>query len=304
MAETYQLPTSSIPAATADATPAPAVDATPADTPDQATPAEPTLIQQFHPALDPTKNKFEWDAISGKMRVLALEPGEADADPVEDVPETPETPAVAASSAAAPTSELAAMQAEVSNMRQIVLTLVQSQASGTPLAEILGIPKKEAAPDYSQVDTSNPLELAALVRDVVRAEVNAAREQDRPTLEAARRRQEFDFVQATHGADPAFHSKNLAALKLVEKQPSLTIQQAYDIVASLPVSFSATPATPPAATATAPRTITEAQAATKAAQAKKLPGNSGVRGEGRAAPPANIKGLGQLIAWEATQANA
>jgi hypothetical protein len=132
-----------------------------------------------------------------------------------------------------------------------------------------------------------------------------------PTLEAIRRRQEYDNVYARHGADPGFQHKAVAALQLVEQNPQLTIDQAYGLVNQ--ISQTIAPAQSPqqaavpqqqAAANNAPRTtLTPEQQRQKAEQAKTLPSQgSGVRGAGMPNLPKHIKGLGNIRAWVAQQA--
>jgi hypothetical protein len=272
------------------------------------TPARtPTPIEEFHPSLDPSKVSMTFDPVSGKLQVRPIEAAAADG-PVQDspAPTPPASPAAPAepSTPAAPVSEVTELKGQVSQLTTLVTAMVQAQASGRPLAEVLGQPAAPAAPDYADVDMYDPKQAAQLVRDVVRAEIQNSMSAHQPTLDAARRRQEFDAALAKHGTDPAFHDKSLAAMELVKANPALTINAAYDLVASIAKTLQPKTAAAPAAPAqTATRTITPEQAAEKAAQAKNLPSNSGVRGEGRSGPPAHIKGLGQMIAWELQQAS-
>lgn len=289
------------------------------------TPARPpTLMEQFHPSLDPGKVSMTFDEKTGRVRVVPIAEanaeGEAGTD--EGLPElaTPHTDipggsvATAAAAAEAPGGEVAGLRQQVSELTNVITLMAQSQMTGKPLAELLGLqastPAQPAQPDFSDVDLYQPQNLAAFIQQTVQGAIHGAMAPHQQTIEGARRRQEYDAVAAQHGADPHFNTKIVQALTMVKENPGLTIEQGFNIVNRIasqfiPAAAATTPAPTPAQTVKpATRTITPQQAEAKAAQAAKLPaGNSGVRGAGAAAMPEHIKGLGQMIAWNLQQAH-
>lgn len=313
----------------APAAPAPAIPAAPASftapvetaepnipTPDiPETPAEATPFQKLYPGVDPTKVDPVWDEKTRKFRFV---PKAEEAPPAETQDEGGETEGgegagggvlpAQPTATAVPTNEVAELRAQLAQQNQIIQAVLIAQATGKPLTEVLGIaPTAPAAPDYSEVDMYDPAQAARLMRDVVRGEMQSMMQQHQPTLEGARRTQEFNTIQAQFGADPAFQQKATAAIQMVMDNPSLTIPAAYGMVNKVQqslgvVSGSTKAVTPPngAANKAQSTTLTKEQADAKAAQAAKLPQNSGVRSGGEPSIPEGL-GFKDAVRWVSHQ---
>ncbi len=287
-------------------------------------PAPPlTPLQQFHPSLDPSKVTMTFDEKTGKVRVIPIAEAEAAAveaegetEDVGDLPDlgeqhynipggTQDTAQTA--TATAPTAEAQALRDQVGQLTQIVTAMAQAQLSGKPLAEMFGAqPAQPAEPDFSELDLYDPAQLAGFIKQSVGAAIQGAIAPHQQTIEGARRRQEYDATALKFGNEPDFRQKSIAAIQLVADNPALTIEQAYGVVnriaQTLTPQLTAAAIPQPAATQ-ATRTLTAEQAQQKADQAKRLPGNGGVRGAGKPEMPAHIQGLGQMIAWNLQQAS-
>lgn len=282
-----------------------------------------TPLEQFHPQLGPDK-ELAWDEKTGKIRITAkaVETNTGVTGEGAEMPEQGGQHATAGQAAAAamgvetqtaPVREAdktAALESQVAQLTQLVTVMAQAQISGKSIGELLGQPAAPAEPDYSQVDMYDPGQVANMIRDVVRSETQAFRQefqqQHQATLEGARQRQEYDLTVAKYGHEPNFQNKIAAALEIAQANPQMPVENAYLVVSHIGARIHPeikAPDTARAATG-ATRTITAEQAAQKAEQAKRLPGNSGVRGAGQPEMPAHIKGLGNHMAWYLNQADS
>jgi hypothetical protein len=289
-----------------------------------------TLIEQFHPSLDPAKVTMSWDEKTGRVRIAPIEAAadegveaEGEADTGSDLPDLGQQhQTIPGGSQAGQTTQtgqgadvVADLRGQIGQLTQIVTAIAQAQLSGKGLDEVLGLQQqKPVEPDYSNLDLYDPAQLAGFIKQTVGAAITGAMAPHQQTMEGARRRQEYDAVALKFSHEPDFHQKSVAAIQLVAEQPALTIEQAYGIVNKISQTIApkqpattSTAATQQPAAQQATRTITAEQAAQKAEQAKRLPGNSGVKGAGKPEMPAHITGLGQMIAWnlqEASRGNA
>lgn len=269
----------------------------PPETPVETTPEPTTPFQKLYPGVDPAKVDFTFDEKTRKIRFVPK--AEEAAEEPQD--EGNEAPAIEEQATATPTNEVAELRAAITQQNQIIQGMLVAQATGKPLAEVLGLPAQPAEPDYSQYDMYDPAQAAQLMKDVVRAELQSSLQQHQPVLESARRTQEFQTIQAQFGADPAFQQKAVAAIQLVQENPSLTIPAAYGVVNKVQQSLGVneTPTKTPAqasANKAQQTTLTPEQAAAKAAQAARLPQNSGVRGGGEPPIPDNL-GFKDAVRW-------
>jgi hypothetical protein len=283
-------------------------------------PAKPlTPIEQFHPALDPSKVDMVWDEKTGRVKIA---PKFVEETPVEESPAEGELPDLGTqhqsipggseATQTSPSNEVAELKGQLAQMTQLVTAMAQAQLGGKPLGEVLGVaqPAQPAEPDYSQVDLYDPSQLAKFIQQNVGAAMQSVMAPHQQTIESARRRQEYDTVAARYGGEPNFNNKAVAAIQLVQENPTLTIDQAYATVSKIqqsltpPASAPAAQTAQPSANSATRTTLTAEQAQQKAEQAKRLPGQgSGVRGAGPSPMPAHIKGLGQMIAWNLQQAS-
>jgi len=278
-------------------------------------PKEPSPLERFHPSLDPEKFQLDFDEKTGRVKVIPKmieEPAEEEA-PIEELAAEPEVPP-APPTAPEATGELQQLRAELAQSNQLMTAMAQAMMTGRPLNEVLGLqpaqPAQPAEPDYSQVDMYDPAQAAQLVRDVVRAEIQASMREHQPILQGARQQQEFNTVYTKHGKDPDFERKAAVALELTKGNPNVSFEATFDLINKISQSLAPQQAQPTTATqqqASANKaqrtTLTPEQQQQKAEQAKKLPSQgSGVRGAGLPNLPKHIKGLGNIRAWVAQQA--
>lgn len=289
------------------------------------TPAPPrrepqTPLESFHPALSNKDITFDEKTKQIRIRPRVEEAAAETQDEGVNEDGENELPALGEQHASAvdavtqttqqPTSEVAELRAQLAQQGQMMQAMLVAQATGKPLAEVLGLqPTPTAEPDYSDYDLYEPDQRAEFIRRIkqdVKAEVMR---EHQPTMEASRRRMEYDNVAAKYGSESNFQQKAIAAIQLVQDNPALTIEQAYATVnkiqQSLGVNGTPQVAAPANGAKQATRTITPEQAAAKAEQAKKLPGNSGVNGAGPAPAPAHfgIGDLGKMMLWDLQQAS-
>jgi hypothetical protein len=272
-----------------------------------------TPLESFHPAL--MDKDISFDEKTGRIRITA-KPTEAPADEAPDEGEVPplgeqhETIAEAVTpTAPAASNEVQELRAQLAQQNQTIQAMLIAQASGKPLAEVLGLqPAQPTEPDYSQFDLYEPEQRAALIRQI-KADVKAeVMREHQPALEAAKVQQEFTAAEAKFKSDPQYQPRMVAALQLAAEMRTagypLSIEAAYGMASKLQTqpTTGAPPAAPPK---TATRTITPEQAAAKAAQAAKLPGNSGVSGAGQAPVPTyfGIGDMGKMMLWNLQQAS-
>lgn len=266
-----------------------------------------SLIEQFHPSLDPAKVALTWDDKTGRVRVAAKAepapalPPESETEAGGELPDLGEQHGTIIDAVTAPTQqatgELAEVKSQLKQTSDLLMTLIQAQLGGKSLAEALGqsTPKE---PDYSQIDLYEPQTLANFIKE----QVQGALAPHQQAMQHVARREEFEYVNLKYGKEPNFNAKAQAAVKLVAENPALSIEKAYDVVTAIQNTL--TPPKQAASTANqATRKLTPEQAAVKAAQAARLPGNGGVRGAGAEARPGYIKGLGQIIAYELQRAS-
>lgn len=297
---------------------------TPGQAAETTAPAAPlTPLQQFHPSLDPAKVTMTWDEATGKVKIAPIAEAEAEtaAGGDEAAGEGQDLPALGeqhheipggsqeATQAGQGADVVAELRGQLGQMTQLVTAMAQAQLSGKPLGEVLGLSAPaQVEPDYSSLDLYDPAQLANFIKQSVGSAINGAMTPYQGTIENARRRQEYDAVALQFGHEADFRQKSVAAIQLVAENPALTIEQAYATINKISQTL-APKQTAPAAAATQPaannatRTLTAEQAAQKAEQAKRLPGNSGVRGAGKPEMPSHITGLGQMIAWNLQQAS-
>lgn len=285
-------------------------------------PSEPTkplsLLEQFHPSLNPEKVQLNWDEAKGRLVIAPKPEAQTEETPAEEFPALAEQHSDIRSAIQAETptaaSEVQGLRDQLAQMSQLVTAMAQAQLAGKPLGEILGVPQSAAQPvepDYSEVDFYDPAQLASFIKQTVNGAIQGAMAPHQQTIENSRRRQEYDRVASVYGSEPNFNNKVVAAIQLVSENQSLTIEQAYGMVSRVQNTLSAQSnvVEQPKQTTTsvvvqpAQRTISPEQAQAKAEQAKRLPATSGVVGASAPVPPAHIKGLGQLLAWNLQQAS-
>lgn len=276
---------------------APALPAATPETPE--TPSAPsTPFQRMYPGVDPGKVEFFFDDTTKRLKYREI----AQETPAEPAPE--ETPVEAPPTpepTPAPTQpdEIAQLRTQFNQQNQLTQAMLIAQATGKPLAEVLGLPTQPTEPDYSEVDMYDPAQAAKLMRDVVKAEIQSFTQQHQSLWEGARVQQEYSAAELEFRSDPQYQPRMLAALQLVadlrQNGVPISIKQAY-IAAS---KLSPTAATPTQATANqaTKTTLTPEQAAAKAEQAARLPQSGGVRGAGKAVPPEGLKKTRDLLIW-------
>jgi hypothetical protein len=268
-------------------------------------PRELSLIEQFHPSLDPRKVEVSFE--NGRIKVaprvfeeIGAEGAETDAG--GELPElSAQHEAVpggseAQQAVAAPSVEMAELRAQVSQLKELLTATLQGKAPEAAAP---------AEPDYSEIDLYDPQTLAGFIKQNVRSAAQEVMAPYQQGNEHSRRQQEYHALAAQRGTEPDFQPKVLAAIELVRSNQALTVGQAYDVINSIaPILTPQQQAAPqPGAPKLATRTITQEQAEAKKAQAAKLPATSGVRGAANQQPPADIKDLGKLILWNLQQAS-
>ncbi len=285
---------------------APATPIAPIESPAQDDiPAEATPFQKLYPGVDPAKVDFAWDERTRKVRFVprAEEAPETQDDGGEgEEPPTPiETPTTPSPT---PSNEVAQLRGEIAQMSQVMLAMAQAQMQGKTLGEFLG--EQAAGPDYSQYDLYDPDQRAAYhrqLKDELKAEIRAELAPHQQVMASMKQQQEYSTIALKHGKEPDFERKAALTAQLIQGNPNVSFEATYNLVSQIQKSLGVNGTPAKAATPTsgvankAQQTIlTEEQAAAKAAQAAKLPQNSGVRGGGAPSMPENI-GFKEAVRW-------
>jgi hypothetical protein len=217
----------------------------------------------------------------------------------EGLPELDTEPAIVPSQPAmATTDPMAAIQNQINNLTQVVLHLARSGQTNQPTTAT-----EPAEPEYARYDLSDPAQLDSYIKDQISQGVSQGLKMHTSVEQEVNR--QIAEVSAKHGQQ-AFKAREPMLVELSKANPNASVQDLWNLSENLlrglvPAPTTAAPARPAAQQAS--RTITTEQARQKAEQAKRLPqGNNGVKGAGQStAPPPNIKGLGNLMAWHISQ---
>lgn len=287
-------------------------DPSPPSTSPPQQPTPPTPFQRLYPGVDPSKVEMELDAKSNRIRFRNIEP------PPETPPEIPaSTPAPPATpSGAAERDSVAQLRTQLEQQSQLITAMFQAQATGRPIAEILGLQAPQAVePDYSGLDLYDDAQRGQFIKQLradalqtARAEVEAQMRGHLPHIQGAQRYGERASVAAQYGKDPNYEHKAALTEKLIGGNPNISFEATYKLVSqiqeglsNLPGTAKGTPTTsgvPEAKTVT----LTPTQQEEKAAQAARYQSTNGGRATGQPTPPPEVaKDFKKLARWVAHQ---
>jgi hypothetical protein len=191
-----------------------------------------------------------------------------------------------------------ALHREISELKQTVQLMAQGQMGGQPQQ-----PQAPQPPDPTQFDMFEPRELAefhrlnnAYFQAEVQRSVQAALEPHQGAMQSAEYTRQYNSVVGDYGNDPSFKPYMEKALQMVVKSGGkFSIPEAYDLIASSQItSPHQTAAQPQGYAKPGQRTLTEQEAAQKAAQARSLPPRNGVSGAAEPALPTSLMNVGAL----------
>jgi hypothetical protein len=261
------------------------------------------------PGVDPSKVEINLDDKTNRIRFRNVEP-------VAEPPvEAPAAPVVPSAPVASQPDSIAELKAQLEQQSQIMTAMLQAQATGRPLAEVLGLQAAQAQePDYSNLDLYDDAQRAQFIKQLradalqtARSEVEAQMRGHLPQIQGAQRYGEIASVAARYGKDPDFERKAALTEKLVGGNPNISFEATYKLVSQIQEGLSALPvAAKGAEVGFAPEaktvTLSPAQQEQKAAQAARYQSNAGGRANGPPTPPPEVaRNFKKLAAWVAHQ---
>lgn len=285
------------PASIPEAPAAPAVETTPPATP----------FNRLYPGVDPAKVEFFLEENTNRFKLREIEREIPAQVPDENSTEVTgvETPAT---EAGPDNSEIAGLRSQVEQQNQLMQAMLMAQAQGKPLAEYLGLqPAQATEPSYEGLDLYDPGQLAGFIKQQVTGAIQGAMAPHQQTIQGARQQQEYNQVFLKHGKEPDFPQKAALTSQLLQGNPNVSFEGTYNLISTIqgalaPPTKAVAPLNGAAKNAGQTITLTPEQAAEKAAQAARLPGNSGVRSTGAPTPPEAIrKDFKKLATWVAHQ---
>src|SRR5262249_33741251 len=98
-------------------------------------------------------------------------------------------------------------------------------------------PAATLEPDYSQLDLYDAPTLAAFIKQTVSGAIQGAMAPHQPALAGARQQQEYNVIQAKHGADPDFQRKAALTTQLVQGNPNISFEGTYNLVSTIQQSL-------------------------------------------------------------------